>query len=351
MNAGTIWWEQIGTSLRFLQEITNNLRDCRSAILQVPKRLPWRNCFYDAVDFRRASFSGERRLRRVTWDANLEPGEFVLDELCSNKVRAEYWPGTTYAAYLGSRKDIVLCEYYVWVTGIHNKADLAKWADFVAEYIRVSGDTAQSAVFVLEYDGVSCDVSEIQVIDYSIHNYDCRVFALEVSAVLNNTDLPEYQSELALHISKLNPEFCFDLLQSGKCLLDDPVRAAVNIGTSNAIESSMLDEQRLASATWETAVVLLFPVLERLRTDFIARNISKVSTYLPISNSYGETIADPHDLEVGQLYHIATASSISLSGDDVDLIRLCRFVRNQLAHNKAVPYNDIKKLLTLVSAV
>ena len=84
MNAGAIWWGQIGNSLRLLTKVTNSLRDCQSAVLQVPRKLPWRQDFYEAVDVRRAAFSAERRLMRLEWEENADPGEFLLNELCSS---------------------------------------------------------------------------------------------------------------------------------------------------------------------------------------------------------------------------------------------------------------------------
>ena len=209
MNPGSIWWGQIGNSLRLLTKVTNNLRDCQSAVLQVPQDLPWRQDFYEAIDIRRSSFGGERRMVRLTWENGKEPGEFVLDELCSNRVRADYWPGQTYAEYLGSKSELLMNDYYVWVTGIHSKADVSKWGEFVSQYHNVAKQLDSSAVFVLEYDGPNTDVPGVEKIVYTVENYDCRVFSLEAAAVLGNTELRNYQAELALSICDNNPELCF----------------------------------------------------------------------------------------------------------------------------------------------
>ena len=123
MNPGKIWWNQIGNSLRLLTCITDTLEVGRSAILQVPPRLPWRYEFYDTIQSRCASFSGERRLVQEEWTEDADPGAFVLEQLCSSPVQAEYWPGQTYANYLAARKDILLNDYDVWVTGVHTKED------------------------------------------------------------------------------------------------------------------------------------------------------------------------------------------------------------------------------------
>lgn len=345
MNPGSIWWGQIGNSLRLLTKVTNNLRDCQSTVLQVPQSLPWRQDFYEAIDIRRSAFSGERRLVRLTWEDGMDPGEFVLDELCSNRVRADYWPGQTYAEYLGSKSELLLNDYYVWVTGIHNKADLSKWGDFVSQYHNVAKQLETSAVFILEYDGVTVDVSSVDSIVYSLENYDCRVFSLEASAELGNTELRNYQAELALSICNNNPELCYALLSTGTKLLQNPVQTTVEV-TSHAFSSeglmfAALEEQQIQSSAWEAAIVQLFPILERYRLNFVQKHSAELKRHLPISNSNGDRITDPFDLEIGGLCYITSSDCRAFSPEDIDALRLCRKVRNFLAHNKAPSYADV----------
>ena len=348
MNPGSIWWEQIGNSLRLLTKITHNLRDCQSAVLQVPTGLPWRQSFYEAIDVRRSAFSGERSLVRLQWKTGREPGEFVLDELCSNRVRADYWPGQSYAEYLGSKSELMMNDYYIWIVGIHNKADLSKWGEFVSRYHRVAKQLETFAVFILEYDGADADVPDVEKIIYSVENYDCRVFSLEAAAALGNTDLRNYQAELALSICSNNPELCFSLLTAGSKLLQNPVQASLeiisNTYSSDGLPFLSLNEQEIQSAAWEATIVLLFPVLERRRMDFICRNEAELARHLPISNSNGDSVTDPRDLEIGTLYYIVRSGGKEFAAADVEAIRLCRKVRNLLAHNKLVPLDDVQKI-------
>lgn len=351
MNAGSIWWGQIGNSLRLLTKVTNNLRDCHSAVLQVPERLPWRQDFYEAVDVRRSAFSGERRLMRLQWEDNADPGEFILDVLCSKRVRADYWPGQTYAAYLGSRDDILLNDYYVWITGVHSKTDIARWAEFISQYDHAAQRLENRAVYIVEYDGTPIDVSGVEKIVYTVENYDCRVFSLEAAADLGNTDLRNYQAELALSICGNNPELCYELLLAGSKLLHNPVQATIDVlsdsCSSEGIPFAPIDEQNTQSAAWEATIVLLFPVLERYRMSFIVKNKSELARHLPISNSNGDRVTDPCDLEIGALYYIVSSANKLFASSDVDSIRLCRKVRNLLAHNKIVSIDDVQKILDL----
>ena len=351
MSGGAIWWGQIGNSLRFLTNVTNTLQDCRSAVLQVPESIPWRHTFYEAIDIRRSSFSGERRLVRVQWEKDGSPGEFVLNELCSVKIQANYWPGQTYAEYLASLEDIILNDYYVWVSGIHDKTDLQKWVEFVSQYTHYSQYPENKAVFILEYDGPAADTAGIPIITYLVEFYDCRVFCLETAAALQNTDIQNYQAELALCIGENDPEFCDALLHTGKDLLSNPVQATVEVTSreysSEGIQFSTLDEQQIQSSAWEAAIVQLFPVLERYRMDFIQKHAGKLKFHLPISNSNGDWITDPFDLEIGGLFYIICNDAKQFKDEDIDALRLCRKVRNLLAHNKVPLYSDVVKVINL----
>ena len=348
MNAEKVWWGQIGNSLRFLSSVTNHLRDCHSAVLQVPKSIPWRQEFYDTIDMRRTSFSGDRRLMRKSWDESTEPGEFVLDELCSSRVRADYWPGQSYAEYLGNKDDIVLNEYYAWITGIHSKDGLAKWVEFVSQYESVAEKLEQAAVFLLEYDGTAADVAGVKKIVYSVENYDCRVFCLEMAAALANTDLRSYQAELALSIGRGEPELCAALLERGKALLEAPVKTAQFVlqegFSSQGFRFHEMSEAEIESAVWKAETVLLFPILEQYRSDFIAAHETELARHLPISNSNGDRITDPHDLEIGSIQYIVSNSKTGFSPSDVEMVKLCRKARNLLAHNRIVPCQDIRTL-------
>ncbi len=351
MNSGAIWWGQIGNSIQLLNDITNALRDCHSVVLQVPKTIPWKQAFYDAIDIKRAVFSGERRLIRCEWAAGSDPGQFVLEELCSSEICAEYWPGVSYATYLGSLKDIILNEYYVWITGIHSKADIVKWVEFVSQYVQFAEDPKERAIFILEYDGDPYSESAIKQIRYTIEDYDCRVFCLESAAALQNTKLREYQAELAFRIGGNDPELCSALLYAGTELLEAPAETAQRIMNeeynAQCQHFKMQTEIQINSAVWNASIVLLFPVLEHFRMRFVSQYYEELSRHLPISNSNGDQITDPLDLELGAIYYIVRSSERTFPASEVECVQLCRNARNLLAHNKSVPYSNVAKILSL----
>jgi hypothetical protein len=261
----------------------------------------------------------------------------------------------TYAAYLAAKNDIMLNDYYIWITGVHSKADLSKWSEFIAQYRRCSKIPEQRAVYVVEYDGAAVESFDLPMLSYSVESYDCRVFCLETAAALRNTEFQNYQAELALRICDCDPELCFALLEIGNRLLHNPVRTAFEV-LQNGYSSEQTvftskTEQQIQSAVWEASVVLLFPVLERCRLNFIAQNADALARHLPISNSNGDRITEPCDLELGSLHYIVSSANRDFCTVDTDAIRLCRKVRNQLAHNKPLSYSDVVNIFALSKTV
>lgn len=345
MSAGAIWWGQIGNSLRLLDEISEHLQEERSVLLRMPERLPWRTDFYEAVDIRRAAYSGGRSLKRLAWSGGAEPGEYILKKLCSD-VQAVFWPGFSSADYLGSRSDLPVNDYYVWVTGVSAEKDLRSWAEFLTRYNRASAALSKRAVFLVEYAGPALDTGKVEQIVCNVEDYDCRVFCLEAGAALKNAALREYQAELALRIGSGDPEFSWALLQTGEELVIDPVKTAMQTIRQNR-DFPALSEQQILSAAWNASVVLFFPILERWRAAFVADHAQQLRGYLPIPNSNGEPVTDPSDLEIGGLFFLNNKHVGAFTPGEKTQILLCRETRNLLAHNKLLSREDARRIMEL----
>lgn len=352
MNPDNIWWGQIGNSLRLLANVTEHLRDHRSAVLSMPGGIPWRERFYREIDIRRAPYSVARRLKRIAWFGRGEPGQFILSEMCPLDVQADYWPGQTYGEYLASRRNLTINDYDIWITGVHRKSDLMKWAEFVTQYHAAVKDAEPHAVFLIEYDGPPMKSGNLEQISCQVERYDCRVFCLEMAAALSGTHLRDYQAELALSIAGSQPELCAALLDTGGRLVEEPLETARQVlataRDSDGKHFPVQTESELISKVWLAAVALLFPLMERYRIDFIERHKLELSRFLPISNSNGDEVTEPFDLEIGALCYIIANLRVHLfTPMEVNGLRLCRRIRNQLAHNKPVDCADVQAVMSL----
>ena len=85
------------------------------------------------------------------------------------------------------------------------------------------------------------------------------------------------------------------------------------------------------------------PELEHFRRSMVRKYQSKLQSFLPMTDTLGERITDPGDLELGQIFYICRNAHFA---DKRDFDRLCsmRSARNLLAHGNAIPYDELKKL-------
>lgn len=350
MNEGSIWWEQIGTSRRFLKDIQENMEAANSVVLHIPAKLPWKNYFYTMVDMQRASFSADRQMQRLEWIPGMDPGQLILERLCTRFVRADYFPGQTYAEYLGSRDDILLCDYYVWITGIDSREDLNRWIEFISQYNEFSKNFTKRAIYVLEYTGSSSVTGSVTCLSFPLEQLDHQVFCLELSSALHNATYRFLQSEMARRVGGDDPELTALLIAAGEPFVLDPVAVTSEIISSRRRSDysrfEPMSSKQISSAVWKAHIVLLFPILEQWRYDLILKYQEGLRAHLPIKNSNGDKIEEPFDLELGPLLFLAAQNRI-FTPVEYEQLKLCRSVRNKLAHNTMVPTEEAYAVLSL----
>ena len=353
MNAGKLWWGQIGSSISLLSRLTKNICTGKSTILHLGSKLPWKYDFYDMVNFRRTETAEGRRLMRTSWMEGADPGEYVLKEFCSDTVIRRYWPGESYGAYLAGLPDLPLCDYIVWITGIRSKGDLHNWIRFVSEYETLGKSLSRRPVFVLESEEEAEESCALEQLPFQIAHHDCRVFCLEGAVALGNTKYPDYQAELALCLGDNNPELSHALLVAGEDLLLEPadtLRAILASETDcQGYPFPDMEDSRIRSALWKAALVLLFPIIEQYRFHIIDTYRLGIERELPIINPVEDRIDEPNDLEIGVLRHVANKKSLALPSEEKRNIQFCYEARNLMAHNKPVPYHLATALLALQS--
>ena len=350
MNGGSIWWEQLGASRRFVEQIQKHMEAAESVVLHIPATLPWKAAFYTMIDLRKASFSGDRQLQRLEWQPGEDPGSFVLDRLCTRVVRADYFPSQTCAEYLGSRDDILLCDYYVWVTGVDSREDLQSWAEFISVYNHCSSSFTKRAIYIIEYSGPKVPSGQVIQLSFPMDHLDRQVFCLEFASAAQNTPQRDFQAEMALRVGGEDPELSALLIDSGEEFLKDPVSVTQSILQSKRRSDyslfHQLTKEEICSAVWKANIVLLFPVLEQWRFNLISRYSEILRAHLPIANSNGDKITEPFDIEIGPLLFMAAQSQLFTKAE-YEQLKLCRSVRNKLAHNQLVPYEEVCSVLSL----
>lgn len=351
MSLSSIWWQQVGSSLRMRQKVVRRLQNEESFVLRVPLRMPWQEDFYELMRDRLSSLNANRMVRFLTCDSALSPGQQILNELCSEDVRTSYWPGQSYAEYLAGLRDVPFNQMFIWVKNIMTSASLEQWRSFAAQYrASRSAEAGAHAVFILEYHTDNSTSGGSGEVIYSISDRDCQVFCLEASALFE--ELPwEYLSTLALCVGGGDPEKCAVLIQAGKEFLSDPEVTGQEILSqgyySNEEPFPIPQEGTVRSSVWRAQIMVLFPLLEAHRFRYIYTNYDRLQRYLPLPDENGAVIHQPYDLEFGNLYYLTRQVGTSFSREEAENIRICRSIRNLLAHNNLVPYEDVMHLLRM----
>ena len=351
MDVSSIWWTQVGGSVRLIEQIEEKLRSECSFTLVLPQPLDWPDVFYSIVKDRACTISAERTLRYASYDGSGDPGDFVLQEFCPPDFRANYWPGDSCAEYLCQGEKLTFSNCFVWIRGIPSRAALRSWQTFVADYERAAARLPIHAVFVLEYCGKPGDNPREELL-YQPGERDCRIFCLQ-AADCGDQGLSVYLAELALKLGRGVPELSGKLLTLGTRLLENPMGTALSL--EGALSSTgkplpELPEDFVRSAVWEAQIAWVFPLLERFRVRVVEQYEERLSPCLPIPNSNGDPIREPYDLEFGALYFLGKSSAVFYRSEDFNGITLCRDARNTLAHNNFLCYESICSLLRQLSA-
>lgn len=348
MNLSSIWWQQVGRSLRLFQAIVHHVQTSPSFVLRLPTLLPWEQEFYSRIQSTLSSMNANKMFRFLDCSAQKSPGQQVIEELCSEEVRAGYWPNQDLASYLADLRDVPLNQMFIWVRGIPSAAVLENWKRFTAKYSTGPSDHPR-AVFILEYrEQKPCSRSEKEI-TYTITSADCQVFCLEAASLQN--DLPVgYLSALAFCMGEEIPEQCGAFLKAGNAFLLDPVGAAEQILSTQNFSSGRpffsAPKEQLRIRAWQAQVMVLFPLLEQRRTGYIQEHHARLKSWLPVTGENGQEITDPYDLEYGNLFFLTRRDDTTFSSAEAETIRFYRDIRNLLAHNTLVPCEKVLKFLS-----
>lgn len=367
--AAEVWWTQISTSRQLVSKVKEHMENEQSFVLHIPKQMPWKDKFYSRIEDTAGASrrplkmrnSEERTKRILSWkseQSDLTVGGFLLDnDLFSDAERCAYHPSKSYPDYIAGLQSPLLAQSFIWVTNITTQQDIINWTNFVARYNENAGD--KRAVFILEYCGPEyTPPTEIPLVRYLVEAMDCRVFCLELASILANATQKEYQAELAFRVGNLDPEISATLLSMGMDFIEEPVQATMRLdhacysdGTSYPPFGKSQIES-IESAIWRANISMLFPILEQWRLALIAKYETELQAYLPVENTFGEKVEKPCDLELGVMYFMAQSNKAvrcinTFTEADYSTLKLCRKVRNLLAHNEPVTFDDVERVLQL----
>ncbi|MFR5700995.1 MAG: hypothetical protein ACLUD0_03420 [Eubacterium ramulus] len=93
------------------------------------------------------------------------------------------------------------------------------------------------------------------------------------------------------------------------------------------------------------SIEIHFPLIESYRKCFVKRYIRAIKNILPISNSYGEKVTIPEDVEIGTLFYLVGRGDIVISSTEYNELERYRNARNRLAHMNVLENEEVEAIL------
>lgn len=343
MELDVTWWEKVNNPATFIADISAALREERSVCIEIGNNtLPWYETFLDHIRDEVHRLDSVRSFMCVEPPRGTDPGEFLMNRFCTEEEKSRYWPTKKISIFLAECTGTVMNRRYIYVKNIHG-VDCAAWQKFVQEYSSSSPDV--KALFLLECDKADSSSEHLTVIPYKnyVTDYDDLIMCLSITSPLKCKGyLKSYIADVAEKIGNGDIELAGYLAQTGDILAVSPEKTVRDILRN--MSRTAIDPEQIKTAVWESQINLLFPLLERFRKQFANCKYYELKHFLPISNSLGEMVDNPNDLEIGTMYHIFGQHSNCISEDDFEWLKRCRNARNLLAHNDIVDFRELTEL-------
>lgn len=348
-----LWWNRIISSVQHFNLLKEHLSDEMNILLFCKSKFPWKNTLYDKLKTELGDITATRAIHSIRNESGTSPGKLILNSLCSPETQANFWPGQSYAEYLADADDITLNSMFVWVEDISAQDDASKWTEFVNAYNRHSkahNKNCKRAIFILECSSNFSFESRSEyfaAIDITPSDFDRHMFCImNTSEIKCSYPLKQYISELAFNLGGNSIELCGELASDGLALLENPAFIYKLICKEHCVEADKIKSDiEIKSEIIISQVKIIFPVLEQKRQMLIKKYNNDIKTALPIKNSLDEIVSEPYELELGALLLMTNQNKVVMSPADKDLLKLCRSIRNKIAHNEILSSNEIKSIL------
>lgn len=349
-----LWWNRIISAVQHFNLLKEYLSNEMNILLFCKSKFPWKNTLYTKLKIELGDITAIKSIHLIRNKSGIAPGKLILENLCSSETQTNFWPGQSYAEFFADAKDITLNNMFVWVEDISTKDDASKWIEFVNIYNNLSkthNKDGKRAVFILECSGNFSFESKsecLATIDITPNDFDRHMFCIMNTSEINCSYLlKQYISELAFNFGGNNIELCGKLVLEGLALLENPPFIYKKVcGNSFSVgDIKTKSDMEIKSDIIISQVKIIFPVLEQKRQMLIKKYNNEIKKALPIKNSIDEIVNEPYELELSALLLITNKNKVVMSPADKELLRLCRNIRNKIAHNEILLSNEIKSIL------
>ena len=351
------WWQGIPQAEEFIDSIVNDVTSGKSAILVLPRSLPWPNEFHDTLYGMLDRYSSNLSINRLEDNESRKPGEIVMRKFIKEERRSEYRPGIGYAEFLASDAKSTFNQALAWVN-IEERNRAGEWIDFVGQYVAALHGR-QGGIFIIEIhdtpDKLHGKGLAVHVYDSKVSDFDSYVFyMLRASELQVGKETGRYLAELALSLAGRDVELGDACLSRAhyEQFMRNPCETMKEITAeeqrSDGREFNLpLAESRAQRLIWQSQVKIMFPILEDFRSNFIDKHQDEIKHSLPVTDGFGNKKTDPGELELGSLSYMAWRGMLDMADGEKTTLNKCKAARNDLAHLAPMEYDRVSDIMEI----
>ena len=363
-----IWWEDITGPRSIIEEIVDSLSDLKSVALELPVDCPWVSDMRLCAESRiRDEYGLEDLSLEVIADPGDDPLKYLLDHFARSEDRRNYRSSFAPQTYL--RDHEVTKGKIIWVV-TRTETETDAWSSFVSNW---KPSSPVNGLFVIEAgNGVAerlpASPDRLCHIDYNarVSGYSISLFNGSLVAERSNSDAgvnrKRYQAALLTHVCGRNVEVAEMLSGHLDDFASDPIgtlkRAAVLLDNRDLLDGTHIfalcnrnNAEEVNRRVWAAQVEVLFPLIETLRLSIVESLADKLSVLLADEGLRGHDgpPTNIEDIELGGLVYLMASQKLEPHDPSQKrAIHLLRNCRNDIAHRRACPWEEVEKLLELV---
>lgn len=347
------WWQNAPNASHLCKEIVQSLACGQHTILHHQQPLPWPDEFQQQLDTLVRESDAEHTLKILSAQDLSEDldglGKYLLKKFCKPDLRSSFRPSMSYADFLASHKNgNTLGTTYLMISNVSDR-QMKAWLPFVKEYEKKIGSDS-GCTFLLTTTADNGYSKGIKLIDYdkAITDYDCLIFYLILAGNCTScpTSLRQYLGELTNAIVGKNVELGAVCISQGNKFIENPQNFLQQLHDAEDSDCSILsDEAAINTDIWMTQVKMLFPRLEKFRQLFLERHKKEIQNLLPHQNTFGESVKDYHDVELGLIWHFCNVHGLHIPAPEYTELSAYRNARNHLSHIDQLSEDELRYFL------
>ncbi|MBR2283450.1 MAG: hypothetical protein IJ874_03380 [Ruminococcus sp.] len=340
-----VWWTKIANAARLISDVTDSVSDRHSVILVYSDDIPFYDDMFETLHKTISSTDASSRFTEIdSSQITTDVESYMFDEFFAASA-GEYFPtpNNSRTRFMAENISSDLISTNIWLKA-ESPVQLEMWRKFLTEYNSYC-KKGRNAVFLLimKDNGKSWgNIKNTRILRYEdyISQYDKYIYCMLEAAELKDCtpEMKKYIAELAIGLSGGDMEKCRDILGFGKQLISE------TFGVCRTVIPKM-DERGVKRVKWETQMKLVFPILEKYRSQLLDLYLTDIKKAIPFTTPTHEVIEDPFELDLGNLKQICDNGYFKMDDKKYKKLVFFKDSRNDLAHMKPIDDNNALKIL------